>query len=45
MDAKFLDREHLKTLMARKNPDLLRALGHQFEDFVVYCTYAGEDCT
>lgn len=44
MDAAFLDRELLKTIMAQKDPDLLRALGHQFEDFVVYCTYLGVNC-
>lgn len=44
MDAAFLDRELLKTIMAQKDPDLLRALGHQFEDFVVYCTYLGVSC-
>jgi len=44
MDAEFLDREHLKTIMARQDPDLLRAVGHQFEDFVVYCTYRGVYC-
>ena len=44
MDAAFLDRELLKTIMAQKDPDLLRALGHQFEDFVLYCTYLGVNC-
>ena len=44
MDAEFLDREHLKAVMAQQDPDLLRAMGHQFEDFVVYCTYRGVDC-
>ena len=44
MDAEFLDREHLKTIMAKQDPDLLRAVGHQFEDFVVYCTYRGVSC-
>ena len=40
----FLDREHLKTIMAQQDPDLLRSLGHQFEDLIVYCTYRGVSC-
>ena len=44
MEAEFLDREHLKTIMAQQDPDLLRSVGHQFEDFVVYCTYRGVYC-
>ena len=44
MEAEFLDREHLKTLIAQQDPDLLRSMGHQFEDFVVYCTYRGVYC-
>ena len=44
MEAEFLDREHLRTIMARQDPDKLRAVGHQFEDFVVYCTYRGVYC-
>lgn len=44
MEAEFLDREHLKTIMAQQDPDLLRSMGHQFEDFVVYCTYRGVYC-
>ena len=44
MEAEFLDREHLKTIMAQQDPNLLRSMGHQFEDFVVYCTYRGVYC-
>ena len=44
MEAEFLDREHLKTIIAQQDPNLLRSMGHQFEDFVVYCTYRGVYC-
>ena len=44
MEAEFLDREHLKTIIAQRDPNLLRSMGHQFEDFVVYCTYRGVYC-
>ena len=44
MEAGFLDREQLKTIMAQQDPELLRSVGHQFEDFVVYCTYRGVNC-
>ena len=42
--AEFLDREHLKTIMAQQDPDLLRSVGHQFEDFIFYCSYRGVSC-
>jgi len=44
LEAEFLDREHLRTIIAQDDPHLLRGIGHQFEDFVVYCTFRGFYC-
>ena len=44
IEAEFLDREHLRAVIAQQDPHLLRAIGHQFEDFVVHCTYRGVYC-
>ena len=44
MEVEFLDREHLRAMIALENTRVLRQIGHQFEDFVVYCTFRGVYC-
>ncbi|KAJ7385388.1 ligand-gated sodium channel [Desmophyllum pertusum] len=40
----FKDRELLRTKIAEQNVEDLIRIGHQFEDFVVYCTFRGVYC-
>lgn len=42
--ADFLEKEQLWTMIAQEDPNLLKQIGHQFEDFVVYCTFRGVYC-
>ena len=38
-DGDFLEKEQLWTMIAQEEPSLLRQIGHQFEDFVIRCTF------
>ena len=42
--ADFLEKEQLWTIIAQEDPNLLKQIGHQFEDFVVRCTFRGVYC-
>lgn len=44
LEESFIKRELLRTIMAKQDVGLLRQIGHQFEDFVVYCTFRGKYC-
>ncbi|KAL9986105.1 hypothetical protein ACROYT_G000185 [Oculina patagonica] len=43
-EGEFKDREYLRAIIAQQDASLLRQIGHQFEDFVVYCTFRGAYC-
>ncbi|KAL9986106.1 hypothetical protein ACROYT_G000186 [Oculina patagonica] len=43
-EGEFIDREYVRAIIAQQNASLLTQIGHQFEDFVVYCTFRGAYC-
>ena len=44
-DPQFIAKENLMTKIAKTNARHdLTELGHQFEDFIIYCTFRGINC-
>lgn len=44
LDTDFRDREQMIMIMAEAGAEALQPFGHQFEDFVLSCTYRGVSC-
>ena len=44
LDTDFKDREQMIMIMAEAEPEDVMPYGHQFEDFVLSCTYRGVSC-
>ena len=44
LDEDFRNSEEMIMIMAESEPEELMPYGHQFEDFVLSCTYRGVSC-
>ena len=44
LDEDFRNNEEMIMIMAEAEPEELMPYGHQFEDFVLSCTYRGVSC-